>query len=215
MIKESLVLAVVPRRARGFPGWRDGRLGGDGAACDVGEGGHAELGAAVAAGGDLVHLGKLGAGAPARLLSVLRLRRASGPLRPQRYGRSGCRRSQRGGAARLGQGAAAGSAGRSARGCTGCRRSGRSRRGRPCGARNGRGNRPTPGLSGPVFPGGAQCPAAGNEGPVAVDDLFGVDRLISHGGVHVAVAGDQLAMCGGIPCMIASVMKILLKSWKV
>ena len=36
---------------------------GDGAACDVGEGGHAELGTAVAAGGDLVHLGELGPGA--------------------------------------------------------------------------------------------------------------------------------------------------------
>jgi hypothetical protein len=30
---------------------------------------------------------------------------------------------------------------------------------------------------GPVFPGGAQGPAAGDEGPVAVDDLLGVDRL--------------------------------------
>src|SRR2546430_15017547 len=40
-----------------------GGWGGDGAACDVGEGGHAELGAAVAAGGDLVHLGKLVPGA--------------------------------------------------------------------------------------------------------------------------------------------------------
>ena len=46
---------------------------------------------------------------------------------------------------------------------------------------------------GPVFPGGAQCPAAGDEGPVAVDDLLGVDRLISHGGIHVAVAGYQLS----------------------
>jgi hypothetical protein len=40
-----------------------GGWGGDGAACDVGEGGHAELGAAVAAGGDLVHLGELVPGA--------------------------------------------------------------------------------------------------------------------------------------------------------
>ena len=40
-----------------------GGWGGDGTACDVGEGGHAELGAAVAAGGDLVHLGELVPGA--------------------------------------------------------------------------------------------------------------------------------------------------------
>ena len=45
---------------------------------------------------------------------------------------------------------------------------------------------------GPVLPGRAQCPAAGDERPVAVDDLFGVDRLISHGGIDVAVAGHQL-----------------------
>ncbi len=37
--------------------------GGDGAAGDVGEGGQAELGAAVAAGGDLIHLGELVPGA--------------------------------------------------------------------------------------------------------------------------------------------------------
>jgi hypothetical protein len=50
---------------------------------------------------------------------------------------------------------------------------------------------------------------------VAVDDFLGVDGLVAHGGVDVAVPGDQLAMCGGIPCRMASVMKILLKSWKV
>ncbi len=36
---------------------------GDGTAGDVGEGGQAELGAAVAAGGDLIHLGELVPGA--------------------------------------------------------------------------------------------------------------------------------------------------------
>ena len=40
-----------------------GDWGGDGAAGDVGEGGQAELGAAVAAGGDLIHLGELVPGA--------------------------------------------------------------------------------------------------------------------------------------------------------
>ena len=40
-----------------------GGWGGDGTAGDVGEGGQAELGAAVAAGGDLVHLGEFVPGA--------------------------------------------------------------------------------------------------------------------------------------------------------
>jgi hypothetical protein len=47
-----------------------------------------------------------------------------------------------------------------------------------------------------VFRGRAQCPAAGDEGAVAVDDLLGIDRLISHGGVDVAVPGDQLGDVG-------------------
>jgi len=41
-----------------------------------------------------------------------------------------------------------------------------------------------------VFLAGAQRAAAGDEGPVAVDDFLGVDRLISHGDVDVAVPGD-------------------------
>src|SRR6202165_3485028 len=45
---------------------------------------------------------------------------------------------------------------------------------------------------GAVFLGGAQCAAAGDVCAVAVDHLFGVDRLVSHGGVDVAVAGDEL-----------------------
>ena len=38
-------------------------IDGDGAGCDVGEGGYPEVGSAVAAGGDLVHLGEFLAGA--------------------------------------------------------------------------------------------------------------------------------------------------------
>ena len=45
---------------------------------------------------------------------------------------------------------------------------------------------------GAVFLAGAQRAAAGDEGPVAVDHLFGVDGLVAHGGVDVAVAGDEL-----------------------
>src|SRR6478672_11027878 len=45
---------------------------------------------------------------------------------------------------------------------------------------------------GAVFLGGAQCAAAGDVCAVAVDHLVGVDRLVSHGGVDVAVAGDEL-----------------------
>ena len=45
---------------------------------------------------------------------------------------------------------------------------------------------------GAVFLAGAQGPAAGDECPVTVDDLFGVDGLVSHRGVDVAVAGHEL-----------------------
>src|SRR5262249_28616092 len=62
---------------------------------------------------------------------------------------------------------------------------------------------------GAVFLAGAQGAAAGDERPVAVDDLFGGDGLVSHGGVDVAVGGHELG--GGIPCMIASVMSSLRK----
>src|SRR6188508_1562461 len=41
---------------------------------------------------------------------------------------------------------------------------------------------------GAVFLGGAQRAAAGDEGAVAVDHFLGVDGLVSHGGVDVAVA---------------------------
>ena len=45
---------------------------------------------------------------------------------------------------------------------------------------------------GAVFLAGSQRAAARDERPVAVDHLFGVDGLISHGGVDVAVSGDEL-----------------------
>src|SRR5690349_4775343 len=45
---------------------------------------------------------------------------------------------------------------------------------------------------GAVFLTGAQRTAAGDECPVPVDDLFGVDGLVAHGGVDVAVPGDEL-----------------------
>src|SRR5690349_8562226 len=44
----------------------------------------------------------------------------------------------------------------------------------------------------PVFFAGSQRAAPGDEGAVTVDDLFGVDGLVAHGGVDVAVTGDQL-----------------------
>ena len=49
---------------------------------------------------------------------------------------------------------------------------------------------------GAVFLAGPQCAAAGDERPVAVDDFFGVDGLVSHGGVDVAVSGDELGDVG-------------------
>ena len=45
---------------------------------------------------------------------------------------------------------------------------------------------------GAVFLAGAQRAAAGDERPVPVDDLVGVDGLVAHGGVDVAVPGDEL-----------------------
>jgi hypothetical protein len=43
---------------------------------------------------------------------------------------------------------------------------------------------------------GTQFPAAGDERPVPVDGLLGVDRLIAHGRVDVAVSQDQLGDVG-------------------
>lgn len=44
----------------------------------------------------------------------------------------------------------------------------------------------------PVLGAGAQRSAAGDERPVPVDHLVGVDGLVTHGGVDVAVSGDEL-----------------------
>src|SRR6266581_7734856 len=52
---------------------------------------------------------------------------------------------------------------------------------------------------GAVLFGRAQGAAAGDEGPMAVDSLFGIDSFISHGGVDVAVAGDELGDVGRHP----------------
>jgi hypothetical protein len=43
-----------------------------------------------------------------------------------------------------------------------------------------------------VFLAGAEAAAAGDEGPVAVDDFLGIDGLIAHGRIDVAVPGDEL-----------------------
>jgi len=45
---------------------------------------------------------------------------------------------------------------------------------------------------GAVFLAGPQRPAAGDECPVPVDDFLGVDGLVSHRGVDVAVPGHEL-----------------------
>jgi hypothetical protein len=49
---------------------------------------------------------------------------------------------------------------------------------------------------GAVFLAGAQRAAAGDERPMPVDHLFGVDRLVAHGGIDVAVPGDELGDFG-------------------
>src|SRR4029077_2429144 len=46
---------------------------------------------------------------------------------------------------------------------------------------------------GAVFLAGAQCSASGEERPVPVDHLVGVDGFVAHGGVDVAVPGDELS----------------------
>jgi hypothetical protein len=66
---------------------------------------------------------------------------------------------------------------------------------------------------GAVFGAGPQGAAASDERAVPVDDFLGVDGLVSHGGVDVAVPGTSWAMCGGMPCMIASVISRRRKSW--
>ena len=49
---------------------------------------------------------------------------------------------------------------------------------------------------GPVFLAGAELAAAGDEGAVAVDGFFGVDRFVAHCGVDVVVAEDELGDVG-------------------
>jgi hypothetical protein len=67
---------------------------------------------------------------------------------------------------------------------------------------------------GAIFLAGTQSAAPGDERPVTVNDLFGVD------GYPMVVLMSRCpatswAMWGGIPCIIASVMNSLRKSWKV
>jgi hypothetical protein len=52
---------------------------------------------------------------------------------------------------------------------------------------------------GAVFLGGPERPAAGDECPVGVDDVLGVDGLVAEGDVDVAVPGDQLGDVGRHP----------------
>ena len=66
---------------------------------------------------------------------------------------------------------------------------------------------------GAVFLAGPQRAAAGDERAVAGDDFLGVDGLVSHGGVDVAVPGDELGDVRRHAVMMASVMNILRKSW--
>jgi len=46
---------------------------------------------------------------------------------------------------------------------------------------------------GPVFVGWAQGAAAGDEVPVGVDGLLGIDRVVVHRDVDLLVVGEQLA----------------------
>nr|WP_020500878.1 hypothetical protein [Sciscionella marina] len=52
---------------------------------------------------------------------------------------------------------------------------------------------------GPVFLAGAGGATACEEGTVAPDDFFGIDRLVAHGGVDVAVADHELRDVGRHP----------------
>jgi hypothetical protein len=47
-----------------------------------------------------------------------------------------------------------------------------------------------------VFGAGACSPAAGDEGPVPVNDFFRVDGFVAHGGIDVLVPADQLRDMG-------------------
>lgn len=73
----------------------------------------------------------------------------------------------------------------------GWRRSGRRCPGRPCGA-VAEELLPLGVGGGPVLLGRAEGSPSGDERPVAVDRFFGIDGLVAHGGVDVAVPGDEL-----------------------
>ena len=69
---------------------------------------------------------------------------------------------------------------------------------------------------GAVLLAGAKLATAGDERPVTGDDLLGVDSFVPMVVLMSRCPATSWAMCGGIPCMIASVMnKCLRKSWKV
>jgi hypothetical protein len=52
---------------------------------------------------------------------------------------------------------------------------------------------------GAVFLAGAHRAAASDERPMTVDHFFGIDGLVAHGGVDVAVSGDELGDVRGHP----------------
>ena len=64
-----------------------------------------------------------------------------------------------------------------------------------------------------VFLAGPLGAAAGDEGPVMRDHVFGVDRGVPHRGVDRGVATDPGRDVRGSPERMASVTKILRKSW--
>jgi hypothetical protein len=144
-----------------------GGWGGDGVAGDVGEGGHAELGAVVAAGGDLVHLGELVPGAGQADFQSFGL---AEPVMVFGFGDAvGQVAADLGEAGPLGGVGAQQRAGVlvDARGVIG---TAAVAEGDLAALEVAEELGPLLICRGPVFPGGAQCPAAGDEGPVAVDD---------------------------------------------
>jgi hypothetical protein len=66
-----------------------------------------------------------------------------------------------------------------------------------------------------VFLGRSHGSPSGEKGQVRLDGLVGVDSLVAHGDVDVAVAGDDLGDMRWQPALIASVMNSLRKSWGV
>ena len=62
---------------------------------------------------------------------------------------------------------------------------------------------------------GPQGTTAADESPVGADHFFGIDGLVAHGRVDVAVPGDEGGDVRRHPCNIAWVINIRRKSWKV